>query len=124
MNEESAGCGLEGQEAHVESQLALNAVGRTRRRDRRNLLNLQLLVVVVIDWGIIRSCDLVRLATRLLNLTGGVGLVEFQDGVLDGVAVPASGTVVSTVLLFLLSVHVDGEVSVILFIVMRVRVSV
>jgi hypothetical protein len=66
----------------------------------------------------------VRLATRLLDLAGGVGLVEFQDGVLDGIAVPAGGTVASTVFLFLLGVDVDGEVSIILFIVVQVRVRV
>lgn len=69
-----------------------------------------------------------RLATRLLDPTGGVGFIEFENGILDGVAVCAGRTVASTVVIFfLLAVLVevevvDGQVSVVVRVVMGVRV--
>lgn len=115
---------LEGEETHVESQLALNAICRHSKSDPVDFLGL--LLAATINDCIIGSCDLVRLATRLLDPTGGVGFIEFENGILDSVAVCAGRTVASTVVIFfLLAVLVevevvDGQVGV----VVRVRVVV
>lgn len=70
-----------------------------------------LLLAAAINNCIIRSCDLVRLATRFLDPTGGVGFIEFENSILDSVAVCAGRTVASTVIiLFLLAIFVEVEV--------------